>query len=492
MGQRPPSPKSHARRPHPRRRPPPPTTPSPRWTRRSRPRPRAAPTTTRTSATTTATRTSTHERTGGAPVCRPSATPPSPPCLSPNASSFPTPSGQDARGPPRPPRRRRARRVRALRALLHVLEGPPRRPPRSRPALTERGLGVLSVDFTGLGQSEGDVRGHVVLDDRGRSGRGGRLPRGDAPGAAASDRPLAGRGGRAGRGRRAAERPRGRHHRRAVRPRPRPPPPDGAGGRHPRPRRGRRRPRWAAVHASASSFWTTSTRTTGCGSGSPALGRALLVFHSPQDATVGIEQARHLYEAARHPKSFVSLDGADHLLTDPADARFVADVLAPGPARYLCPGRRLREADRGDYADPTVHAEIGGPGFQTVLTARGFTVVADEPASVGGTETGPTPYDLLGMALGACTAMTIRMYADRKEVAARRRRRDRDARQGPRRPTASACDTADGPPEPADPDGPPRRRPGRGHAGADAGDRRPVPGAPDAGGRDRRSSPPRA
>ena len=151
------------------------------------------------------------------------------------------------------------------------------------------------------------------------------------------------------------------------------------------------------------------------------LGRALLVFHAPQDRTVGVEQARHLFEAARHPKSFVSLDGADHLLTDPDDARYVADVLAAWAGRYLCPSPEEGEAPpagaASGYDDPRVRVHIGASGFRTEMSARGFSLVADEPQKVGGTETGPTPYDFLGMALGACTAMTLRMYADRKGLA---------------------------------------------------------------------------
>lgn len=141
-----------------------------------------------------------------------------------------------------------------------------------------------------------------------------------------------------------------------------------------------------------------------------ALRKALMVFHSPRDTTVDIENATRIFVAARHPKSFVSLDRADHLLTRREDAAYVADVLAAWASRFLEPaamdetpvqGVRVAEAGEGKFA-------------QLVLAGR-HRLRADEPASMGGTDTGPSPYEYLMAGLGACTSMTIRMYAAQKQ-----------------------------------------------------------------------------
>jgi putative redox protein len=141
---------------------------------------------------------------------------------------------------------------------------------------------------------------------------------------------------------------------------------------------------------------------------------ALLIFHAPNDQIVGIDNAAKLYTAARHPKSFVSLDDADHLLSDEQDARYVGDVLAAWVRRYLDHGQRAHQTLEEVMADNRVVARTA-EGYRTTILASGHSLIADEPVAVGGTELGPTPYDLLAAALGACTTMTLQMYARRKK-----------------------------------------------------------------------------
>lgn len=141
-----------------------------------------------------------------------------------------------------------------------------------------------------------------------------------------------------------------------------------------------------------------------------ALGRPLLVLHSPTDATVGIDNAGAIFQAARHPKSFVSLAGADHLLTRQEDAEFVAAIVSAWSRRYL-PEAPPRTAEQSGVV--TV-VETGQGDFQVEVSAGGVSFLADEPPEVGGLGSGPTPYDLLGAGLGACTAMTLRLYARHK------------------------------------------------------------------------------
>jgi len=143
------------------------------------------------------------------------------------------------------------------------------------------------------------------------------------------------------------------------------------------------------------------------------LGRPLLIFHSPIDDIVGIENAARLYEMARHPKSFVSLDRADHLLGDESDSQYVGDVLAAWASRYLPADASTEEPEDLGAADRVV-TRTGTEGFRTDIRVRRHALTADEPISVGGEDAGPTPYDLLLAGLGACTSMTLQMYARRK------------------------------------------------------------------------------
>lgn len=145
-----------------------------------------------------------------------------------------------------------------------------------------------------------------------------------------------------------------------------------------------------------------------------ALGRPLLVMHSPTDDVVGIDNATGLFLAARHPKSFVSLDGASHLMTRREDAEFAADVISGWAARYIRSEIKPTQSAPQQVHDVIVRETGDASRFQNEVFVNGRRYLADEPTSVGGSDTGPDPYAWLSAGLGACTSMTLRMYADRK------------------------------------------------------------------------------
>jgi alpha-beta hydrolase superfamily lysophospholipase len=143
------------------------------------------------------------------------------------------------------------------------------------------------------------------------------------------------------------------------------------------------------------------------------LRKALLIMHAPLDHTVGIDHATAIFTAAKHPKSFVSLDRADHLLSHSRDAAYAAEVLAAWASRYV--------AQEDDHADEDRHdgvvvTETGAGKFQNMVAAGRHRLLADEPVKAGGLDSGPGPYDYLAAALAACTSMTLRVYADHKRL----------------------------------------------------------------------------
>jgi putative redox protein len=158
------------------------------------------------------------------------------------------------------------------------------------------------------------------------------------------------------------------------------------------------------------------------------LRKALLVLHAPTDEIVGIENAKAIYDAAKHPKSFVALDGADHLLTDAERAAYAASIIAAWVEPFLLPAKAPDTLPEG-----CVRVGSGEGTFVQLIDASGHTFLADEPERSGGSDLGPTPYDLLLAALGTCTAMTIELVAraegipvDGVEVLLRHERRHAD------------------------------------------------------------------
>lgn len=140
--------------------------------------------------------------------------------------------------------------------------------------------------------------------------------------------------------------------------------------------------------------------------------KPLLILHAPLDEIVGIDNATQIFLAAKHPKSYISLDQGDHLLTNPEDAAFAASAMCGWLSRYL-PG----DEPQGEVPIEHVRVMETGQGtFQNAVQAGRHRLFADEPVSFGGLDTGPSPYDFLSIALGACTTMTLRLYAERKKL----------------------------------------------------------------------------
>ncbi|MHB8271507.1 bifunctional alpha/beta hydrolase/OsmC family protein [Bradyrhizobium sp.] len=147
-----------------------------------------------------------------------------------------------------------------------------------------------------------------------------------------------------------------------------------------------------------------------------SLHKALLIMQSPTDDTVGIDNATRIFVAAKHPKSFVSLPGAEHLLSDRRDSMYAADVIAAWAERYVDSAAPEAAVDAAQAPRNVVVRETRNSKFQQTVSVGPHSLLADEPIAAGGEDSGPGPYDFVLAGLGACTSMTMRMYADRKAL----------------------------------------------------------------------------
>lgn len=141
--------------------------------------------------------------------------------------------------------------------------------------------------------------------------------------------------------------------------------------------------------------------------------KPIMVLHSPQDAVVGIENAREMFQNAFHPKSFLSLDGADHMLTDQNDSVYAGSVIGSWALRYLPKEEEVNLDTQGEQV--VGHLDVVENNFTTTIQTQKHVLTADEPKSIGGYDLGPSPYELLNASLAACTVMTLKMYAERKK-----------------------------------------------------------------------------
>ncbi len=143
------------------------------------------------------------------------------------------------------------------------------------------------------------------------------------------------------------------------------------------------------------------------------LRKPLLILHAPTDTVVGIKNAEQLYHHAHHPKSFVTLDNADHLLSNPNDSQYAGNIIGTWVQRYFEPKENIMLETKGEQL--VGHLNLIEDNFTTSIQTKNHTMVADEPSAVGGDDFGPSPYEYLNAGLVACTAMTLKMYAERKQ-----------------------------------------------------------------------------
>jgi putative redox protein len=143
------------------------------------------------------------------------------------------------------------------------------------------------------------------------------------------------------------------------------------------------------------------------------LRKPIMIMHSPIDTIVGVENAQQIYHAAHHPKSFISLDKADHLLSEKRDSQYIGQLIGAWVKRYFEPIESETLDPEGEQL--VGHLNLLEDNFTTSLQTKRHSLISDEPSDIGGDDLGPSPYELLNASLVACTIMTLKLYAERKK-----------------------------------------------------------------------------